>query len=214
MPIITTIRGNVSPFGKRHIPIIGLGSTGGTITTAGGYRYHAFKTPGTFTFTPDNPGTVELLIVAGGGGGGYDVSGGGGAGGLVSQSLNLAAGNFTVTVGDGGLGSNNIAGSQSNATSGGNSSFTGATTAIGGGRGGNITSVGQPGGSGGGSGWNSTGGLGTAGQGYNGGNSDSSNYQASGGGGSGAAGGNGANFFGGNGGIGLDYSSFSAATNS
>ena len=43
-------------------------STGGTITTAGGYRIHTFTSAGTFTASA--AGTVEYLVVAGGGGGG------------------------------------------------------------------------------------------------------------------------------------------------
>ena len=78
MPIITTIRGTLKPFGKARG--IGLTSTGGTITTAGGYRIHTFLIGQTGTnFTPDSPGEVEYLIVAGGGGGGANHAGGGGA---------------------------------------------------------------------------------------------------------------------------------------
>ena len=57
MPTITTIRGNISPFGKRFNPL--LNSTGGTITIAGGYRIHTFTTVGTSTFTPGASTSVE-----------------------------------------------------------------------------------------------------------------------------------------------------------
>lgn len=61
-------------------------STGGTITTAGGYRIHTFTASG--TFTASCAGTVEYLVVAGGGGGGKSQdsvrSGGGGGGGCTN----------------------------------------------------------------------------------------------------------------------------------
>ena len=72
MPIITTIRGNLRPFGKRFNPIVN--STGGTITEAGGYRIHSFTTTGNSTFTPTVSTNVQCLIVAGGGGGGSQVA--------------------------------------------------------------------------------------------------------------------------------------------
>ena len=62
MPIITTIRGNVSPFGKRFNRI--GSSTGGTITTSGGYRIHTFTTIGSSTFTAADTGTVVCLANA------------------------------------------------------------------------------------------------------------------------------------------------------
>ncbi len=37
-------------------------STGGVITTAGGYRIHTFSSVGTFTFTASGPGLVEYLV--------------------------------------------------------------------------------------------------------------------------------------------------------
>lgn len=53
--------------------------TGGTVTTADGYRIHTFTSTGTFTCT--KAGEVEYLVVAGGGGGGGAYGAGGGAGG-------------------------------------------------------------------------------------------------------------------------------------
>lgn len=85
MPIITTIRGNIRPFGSKSK--LGLGTTGGTITTVGGYRIHTFTTAGNNTFTSDNSGEVEYLVVAGGGGGGRHWAGGGGAGGFSDWNL-------------------------------------------------------------------------------------------------------------------------------
>ena len=86
----------------------GIQATGGTITEVGGYKYHAFTTVGTSSFTvTGGEGTAEVLVVAGGGGGGgaYGAAGGGGAGGLVYHSAKaLTAGTYTVVVGAGGAG--------------------------------------------------------------------------------------------------------------
>lgn len=69
-------------------------STGGTITTAGGYRIHTFTASG--TFTASCAGTVEYLVVAGGGGGGKSQdsvrSGGGGGGGGCTNGTGLGNG--------------------------------------------------------------------------------------------------------------------------
>lgn len=64
-----------------------------------------YPTNGTFTVT--EPGEVELLLVGGGGGGGknngqYTGSGGGGAGGVVTNTVTLQAGTYSVVVGAGG----------------------------------------------------------------------------------------------------------------
>ena len=83
MPIITTIRGNLRPFGKRYIKPPGLDSTGGTITTAGGYRIHTFSAVGTSTFIPDFGGAVEILMVGGGGAAGNTTQGFAGGSGIV-----------------------------------------------------------------------------------------------------------------------------------
>ncbi len=146
---------------------------------------------------------VEMLLVAGGGGGGdaTNQSGGGGGGGGVihEQSVNLAPGIYSVTIGAGGACGAN----------GENSIFNGFTAIGGGGGGGtNVTHGGQAGGSGGGASgrdfWFIEGGSGTAGQGFKGGDSVvfatgrrgkstfgvDANY-AGGGGGAGAPGGNG-----------------------
>jgi hypothetical protein len=78
-----------------------ISSTGGTITTNGGYRIHTFTTSADITASCAN--TVEYLVVAGGGGGGRSVasvrSGGGGGGG--GGSTNGAG---TGNGGDGGSG--------------------------------------------------------------------------------------------------------------
>ncbi len=149
-----------------------VSATGGTVTKNGGYRIHTFTSSGTLEVTTG--GNVEVLVVAGGGGsggvGGQSASGAGGAGGFVTQSVLVAAGSHTVTVGNGGAGGANtgLRGSQ-----GGNSSVFSITAIGGGGGGGGLSGHrnGGSGGSGGGGGGGDTavGGAGTAGQGTAGG---------------------------------------------
>jgi hypothetical protein len=100
MPIITTIRGNLRPIGKKRG--LGLGTTGGTVTIANGYRIHKFTTIGTSTFTPDTSGLIEVIIVGGGASGGVDCGGGGGAGGLIDTTIEVTAQNYSIVVGAGG----------------------------------------------------------------------------------------------------------------
>jgi hypothetical protein len=69
MPFINSVRGS---FGAQSKLKNRLGrptilSTGGIVTTAGGYRIHTFTTAGASTFFADQAGTVEYLIVAAGG---------------------------------------------------------------------------------------------------------------------------------------------------
>jgi len=141
-------------------------ATGGTITTSGDYKIHAFTGPGTFTVScagnSQGSNTVDYLVVAGGGAGGstgpgsYE-AGGGGAGGLrTGTSFPISVTAFPITVGAGGAGStlgNN-----------GNQSIFSTITSAGGGKGGPSGSPSQDGysgGSGGGSGQGSgTGGAG------------------------------------------------------
>jgi hypothetical protein len=194
--------------------ISGVIATGGTVQDYSGYRYHTFTGNGTFSVS--RSGTIEALIVAGGGGGGYDVSGGGGAGGLVFHSTSVNVGSYTVEVGAGGAGSNNRSTGPSAPSNGQNSTFTGATTAIGGGHGGNYNNAGATGGSGGGGGGaGGNRGTGTPGQGNDGssGLNISPSYAAGGGGGAGTAGVTPAFAVGGVGGTGIEYSDFATATN-
>ena len=134
MPFVSSVRGN---FGlqKKPFPISdGRGSassTGGTITTAGGYRIHTFTSVGNSTFTfsvAENIGgngsvgsdgslntgatgaRVECLIVGAGGGGSNIIAGGGGGGGVLSAFAIASSGSNTITVGEGlrgGYGYNN-----------------------------------------------------------------------------------------------------------
>lgn len=182
---------------------VGDAPAGGSVTTSGSDRIHAFYS--TDTFTTNVPLTIRYLVVAGGGGGGSDMGGGGGAGGyLAATSYSLPAGTYTITVGAGGVGgpagSGQVAGAQ-----GTNSSIVGtgvSIVAIGGGGGGSRHNDGgapaTSGGSGGGGSGQYGGATGTVGQGNNGGSSAGQWYPA-GGGGAGAVGVNSP----GNGGAGL-----------
>ena len=75
--------------------------SGGTITSAGGYRYHTFTSGGNFVNTIANL-SVQYLVVAGGGGGGcyysnnsggtpYSIGGGAGTGGGGRGSRNVGS---------------------------------------------------------------------------------------------------------------------------
>jgi len=87
--------------------------SGGSISTFGDYRIHAFNSPGTFTNTVSGL-TADVLLVAGGGGGGsgqtpctnnHHCGGGGGAGGLVYKTnQTVTTGNKSIVVGGGGTG--------------------------------------------------------------------------------------------------------------
>ena len=200
----------------------GLVATGGTITTAAGYKIHTFTGAGTQTFAVTGTGTVEYMVIGGGGGGGTDMGGGGGAGGYLAGSTTFNSGNYTVTIGAAGRGALGYYGGQSLATidssSGGNSSVVGGSiniVATGGGMGGShhrwdpagwIPVPAQNGGSGGGIAGNTNAsgavpGTGVAGpprQGYDGGTSQGTGYNGSewysgGGGGAGGVGRNGRN---------------------
>ena len=203
----------------------GSKAIGGTVTTAGGYTYHAFTATGSFVPTTNITG-AEVLVVAGGGGGGGAAwsSGGGGAGGLVYASgVSLTSGiSYPAIVGAGGLAGN---GTQSG-KNGYNSQFGNQTIALGGGGGGGYTDGGavisdaQVGGSGGGGpsgqgyGTQGTGAAGTAGQGNAGGNSYKNPYMTGGGGGgAGGAGVNATTTVAGDGGVGVStYSAWGSAT--
>lgn len=168
----------------------GIQATGGDVTISGGYKYHVFKSSGTFTVT--EPGFAEVLAVGGGGGGSGGYGAGGGAGGFRMQNSLIRPNSYPVIVGAGGATQPNIAqgffGSQS---------ALGTYSATGGGGAGSFgtANAGSGGSGGGGGGGNGIGGVGNAGnyipvEGYSGGNGHSSTA-AGGGGGGGGAGGNG-----------------------
>ncbi len=126
---------------------------------------------------------VNVAVVAAGGGGGPNMSGGAGAGGLIweeSYDISELGATISVTVGKGGIGTNNP---SLRGGSGGNSVF-GDLTAVGGAGAGNMN--GETGGSGSGSGGSSgagTGGSGTESQGNGGGNGYQTGSRGGGGGG-------------------------------
>jgi len=76
-------------------------ASGGTVSTFGSYRLHAFTTTGANSFTVNKSITADYMLVAGGGAGG---AAGAGAGGLMfAQNVTTAAGSYTFTVGAGGV---------------------------------------------------------------------------------------------------------------
>jgi len=190
---------------------VGVGGTGGDMTRVGDDWIHYFRVgfdeqggiTNAYVFTPPSyADSVRALVVGGGGPGGYYAGGGGGAGGYYSNdALGVTPGaEYSILVGVGGTAATSATAYGSN---GGNSSIVGGTVNIvmlGGGAGGNghlnnqtATLAGRNGGSGGGTAWagNATG-LGTEGQGHNGGDVPSGQYQqnlAAGGGGAAAGGG-------------------------
>jgi hypothetical protein len=188
--------------------VMGL-PTGGTITTASGYRIHTFLSSSNLVVPSGFSANAEYLIVAGGGGAGGALSGGAGAGGYrtnvsgetsgggasAESAMSISAQTYNVTVGIGGSGTNNI-GSGNNGT---NSSFNG------------IISLGGGGSASGGSGagyarYAGTGLPGTVGQGYKGGDGFQDDNTGGGGGGAGAPGGNAVSGASGNGGAGVTSS--------
>ncbi|CAB5216997.1 hypothetical protein UFOVP199_26 [uncultured Caudovirales phage] len=171
-------------------------ATGGTISDAGGYRYHTFLNSGTFAITSGNV-IGECLLVGGGasggtgtyGNGGLDNGHGAGSGGTLLMSMAVTPQSLTVTIANGGA---SQAGENTNGNAGG-TTYLGQLYASGGASGGGMTG-------------------GTSGNGYTGGTGG-----AYAGGGGGGAGGNGGNqqstYQGGVGGVGLSfpsYASFSA----
>jgi hypothetical protein len=213
------VSGTWRQFYQNYVPI---SATGGTVTTTtlGGvpYKVHTFTGSGTFSVSSigTTSGKVKAFIVAGGGMGGnsavvgdsFTRGGGGGAGGVIQATPTIGSGDFSVTVGAGGIWTDGHT-----AVSGQNSSVFGLT-AIGGGYGGTSPYIGNSpsnaasGGSGGGAYGDGAlgpvgvvyGGSGTSGQGNSGGNGwrDGGGYDPPGYGGSG----------GGAGSAGLNYNQF------
>jgi hypothetical protein len=184
-------------------------ATGGSITTCGNFKIHAFTGPGTFEVTaggnPAGSTSVDYLVV-GGGGAGTD-NGGGGAGGggfrlgsdvpgkpaLAAPAHSVSVQSYPITVGGGGAFTPNC-----NPNPNGADSIFSSFTAAGGGAGGLAAGPGgpgSPGGSGGGGAGNSRGGPGGSGntppvsppQGNDGGTQGTSPNARSGGAGGGGA---------------------------
>jgi hypothetical protein len=187
-------------------------------STSGFPEWYDTSTSTWQAFSYNTYDTVNYLIVAGGGGGasgwGNIGGGGGGAGGYVAGTFSLVAGtSYTVIVGAGGAGAPHASGAEG--VSGSNSSFTGLTTAIGGGFSkswitGNTAGASGSGGSGGGGTYfYITPGSGTSGQGFAGGLGiiSASCYGGGGGGGASAVGADGSGASGGNGGAGSNWQS-------
>tara|TARA_R100001480_G_scaffold37502_1_gene50361 strand:- start:608 stop:1777 length:1170 start_codon:yes stop_codon:yes gene_type:complete len=110
-----------------------ISATGGTITTSGNFKFHAFLSSSTFTVSSlgnsaGGGSTIEYLAVGGGGSGGtgsygygaQSNGGGGGAAGLYNNtSFTVSAQAYTITIGAGGAGvaPQNNAGNDGNVSS-------------------------------------------------------------------------------------------------
>jgi hypothetical protein len=196
---------------------------GGIVTTSGSNTIHTFQTSG--TLTPLSTLTANFLVIAGGGSGSQSGGGAGGfrtstgtsgGGGSAETALTIDTNsNYIVVVGAGGSA---VTGGNITGNNGGNSSFF-SVTSTGGGTGGSSGTSGNSGGSGGGAGYTSavstTGGAGTANQGYAGGNASappSGDYVTGGGGGASSVGGSSSGNTSGSGGSGLANSISGTAT--
>ena len=81
----------------------GLTAAAATVSYYGTWKIYAFTTPGTYTISVGTASFIlNYLIVGGGGGGGVGRGGGGGGGGVITGTLRLPIGYYTVTVGAGG----------------------------------------------------------------------------------------------------------------
>lgn len=122
-------------------------ATGGALTEVDSYCINTFTDNG--TFIPPAGGVVaDVLVVGGGGGGGANSGGGGGGGGYeYVSSFYIPAGEYSVTIGEGGSGG--IHNGYIGATNGGDSVFY-TVTAAGGGGGADEGGSALSGGSGGG----------------------------------------------------------------
>ena len=86
-------------------------SFGGVVSMSDGYRIHKFTANDSFSI--NRATTIEFLLVGGGGGGGPggNFGGGGGAGQVLTGSILIPAGTYGITVGKGGAGGLDLAGS-------------------------------------------------------------------------------------------------------
>jgi hypothetical protein len=166
-----------------NINITGNASVNGTLDTTGNvrflskypslyyeigdYKFHIF-TLGSYIINIPESVICDILMIGGGGGGGVVDSGGGGAGAcIVALNQSLAAGNYTINVGSGGVGG--ILSSTGTITrqgaNGGNTTIVNSSSAeiyraVGGGKAGGLESsgtqseyTGKSGGCGGGGGF-------------------------------------------------------------
>ena len=156
---------------NRHFKEQSIWATGGTeytyLINGTNYTIHVCTAECDINVTTQIE-NAAILMVAGGGSGGCYVGGGGGAGGMIYHPDNytLPIGNYSILIGQGGVGVT-CGATPTNGNTGSNTSFNGLL-ALGGGFGG-----GQPGGNGGSGGggghYTYPGGNGTAGQGFGGG---------------------------------------------
>ena len=117
---VNTTTGKLEYYNSGWYGVGAMAAAGGTVTDIGGYRIHTFTT-GTAdkTFTVTAGGSIDYLVVGGGGsGGGNEGGGGGGAGGVLSGSINIIPGSYTIAVGAYGPSTGN---STSRGVNGGNS---------------------------------------------------------------------------------------------
>jgi hypothetical protein len=121
MPFVSSIRGTFGPASENK----GVGNggqiaellrqdpnnsglpTGGTITTAGGYRIHSFTTTGSSSFNLNAITNLDVEVLMVGGGGGTGQYAGGGGGGEVLWILrSISTATNALFIGAGGVGSN------------------------------------------------------------------------------------------------------------
>ena len=125
---------------------VGGEPSGGTESTAGGYKYHAFTSSGTLTVPAAKTGVDVLIVAGGGGGGGRYNAGGGGAGGAASgrtrgvgRANNISGTSVTYAEGGYGQGTSNFINAgvsgTTNRGNGGNGANNGSNSGGGGGSG-------------------------------------------------------------------------------
>ena len=134
MPFISSVRGSYGPQSRSRKNLnssILSRITGGSVTTAGGYRIHTFTSTGQNSFDLSQSGGAEVnaecFVYGAGGAAGYDGGWGywssGGAGGYSTGNIGFVAKPYIVMIGDGGYdrwGNNLTAGGGAGGTTWGN----------------------------------------------------------------------------------------------
>ena len=106
--IISSFRNRFGDTGtKASIPFsVKIVATGGTKSSVGGFTYHIFTSPGTFT-VQEGLGNMKLLLIGGGGGGGTEQGSGGGAGACIyRETVAVTVQSYPISIGGGGSGGN------------------------------------------------------------------------------------------------------------
>ena len=157
--LITTLRtsSDSTVDAAPSVSVTGASTMGISTRVFNGATYTCVRASGTLNVPSDV--SCEILLVAGGGGGGFTGGGAGGAGGVVHiTNASIKAGNYSVTIGDGGAGGDY---DGEDGGQGGNTTAFGLVVYGGGGGSHDDISAFATGGSGGGGGWwaNSTGGT-------------------------------------------------------